>query len=305
MTITGLNGRVAVVTGAAGGLGRAAAVRLADEGVHIVAVDLDEAAAREVASALSTESIGVGADVTTESGVDSYLAAALDRFDAVDFHFLNAGIAGSTAPLVDVSVDEWDAVMAVNLRGPFLGVRGAFREFHKTGGHGAIVVTSSIAGLRGSNDLLAYTTSKHGVIGLVHGAAVYGGPIGVRVNGIAPGIVPTQIFGPAGRDDMIRRAGPHRCDGRDVRRRSPVRWRTCSATTPPTSPARSSRSTGAPTSRTPIATRAVRDCGMSPSPISTCCTGTVQRRPTDSSETKGAPRQQIMARGAPCVVATT
>lgn len=216
MTMTGLKGRVAVVTGAAGGLGRAAAVRLADEGVHIVAVDLDEAAAREVASALSTESIGVGADVTSESGVDSYLAAALDRFDAVDFHFLNAGIAGSTAPLVDVSVDEWDAVMAVNLRGPFLGIRGAFREFHKTGGHGAIVVTSSIAGLRGSNDLLAYTTSKHGVIGLVHGAAVYGGPIGVRVNGIAPGIVPTQIFGPAGRDDMIRRAGtsPLRRPGR-------------------------------------------------------------------------------------------
>ncbi len=207
MSMNGLSGKVAVVTGAAGGLGRAAATRLADEGVHVVAVDLDGAAATEVADRLSTPAVGVGADVSAEDGVNKYMTAAVDRFGTVDFHFLNAGIAGSVAPLVEVEAAEWDTVMAVNLRGPFLGVRAAFRQFHATGTSGSIVITSSIAGLRGSNDLLAYTTSKHGVIGLVHGAAVYGGPIGVRVNGIAPGIVPTTIFGPAGRDDMIRRAG--------------------------------------------------------------------------------------------------
>ncbi|MFC9980935.1 SDR family NAD(P)-dependent oxidoreductase [Gordonia sp. NPDC127522] len=207
MSMRGLGGKVAVVTGAAGGLGRAAAHRLADEGVHVVAVDLNDQAARGVAAELSTPSIGVGADVTTEVGVDTYMNAAVDRFSDVDFHFLNAGIAGSVAPVVEVSAAEWDSVMAVNLRGPFLGVRAAFRRFHETGSRGALVITSSIAGLRGSDDLLAYTTSKHGVIGLIHGAAVYGGPIGVRVNGIAPGIVPTAIFGPAGQEDMIRRAG--------------------------------------------------------------------------------------------------
>ena len=110
------------------------------------------------------------------------------------------------AARVDAEVDEWDAVMAANLRGPFLGTRAALRHFIKTGTTGSIVITASIASLRGAADLLAYTTSKHGVTGLVHGAAVYAGPIGVRVNAVAPGIVPTPIFGEAGIQDMKKRA---------------------------------------------------------------------------------------------------
>ncbi|MFT4468870.1 SDR family NAD(P)-dependent oxidoreductase [Arthrobacter sulfonylureivorans] len=207
MTHAGLKNKVAIVTGAAGGIGRATVQRLAEEGLKVVAVDLDVEAAEKTAAELPGEIIGVGADVATETGVGHYMEEALKAYGRIDFHHLNAGIAGSLADLVDVSVEEWDKVMAVNLRGPFLGVRAAFRQYLKTGTTGSIVVTASIAGLRGSNDLLAYTTSKHGVIGLVHGAAVYGGPIGVRVNGIAPGIVPTSIFGEAGRADMVRRAG--------------------------------------------------------------------------------------------------
>jgi len=206
MTLRGLTGKVAIVTGAAGGLGGATVHRLAEEGVNVVAVDLAESAAKEVAAAAPGRAIGVGADVSTEDGVDAYMRAAVGAFGRVDLHHLNAGIAGSLADLVDVSVDEWEKVMAVNLRGPFLGVRAAFRHYLERGGVGSIVVTSSIAGLRGSNDLLAYTTSKHGTVGLVHGAAVYGGPIGVRVNAVAPGIVPTPIFGEAGMADMRRRA---------------------------------------------------------------------------------------------------
>ena len=101
--------------------------------------------------------------------------------------------------------------MAVNVRGMFLGLRAAFRQFALQGGGGAIVTTGSIASLRGSADLLAYHASKHAVLGLMRCAAVYGGPLGVRVNAVAPGIVPTELFAAAGNatgggSDMVARA---------------------------------------------------------------------------------------------------
>ncbi|WP_238013251.1 glucose 1-dehydrogenase [Dactylosporangium sp. AC04546] len=207
----GIAGKVAVVTGASGGIGAATARRLADEGARVVAVDLDEDGVRGVASALPTEAIWVRADVSAEEGVSAYLDAALERFGRVDLHHLNAGIAGSFATLPELTVAEFDRVMAVNVRGVFLGVRAAFRQYAAQGGAGSIVITGSIGSLRGSADLLAYQTSKHAVLGILRGAAMYGGPLGVRVNAVAPGIVPTDLFAatPAvagGRDDMTRRA---------------------------------------------------------------------------------------------------
>lgn len=207
MTYAGLDGKVAIVTGGVGGIGSAVTERLSRAGARLVVVDLDGDRAKAAAAALPGEAIGVGADVATEAGVDAYMAAALDTFGAADLHHLNAGIAGRPGvQLTDAEVAEWDAVMGVNLRGPFLGTRAAFRHFIDRGIPGSIVITASIASLRGAQDLLAYTTSKHGVTGLIHGAAVYGGPIGVRVNGVAPGIVPTPIFGEAGIADMRKRA---------------------------------------------------------------------------------------------------
>jgi NAD(P)-dependent dehydrogenase (short-subunit alcohol dehydrogenase family) len=157
----------------------------------------------------------VGADVSDETGVDRYLDAAVSRFGRVDLHHLNAGIAGSLTAVPDLTAREFDRVMAVNVRGVFLGIRAAFRQFARQdpvpGNPGAIVITASIGSLRGSADLLAYQTSKHAVLGLLHGAAVYGGPLGIRVNAVAPGIVPTELFAatpdaPGGKDDMTRRA---------------------------------------------------------------------------------------------------
>jgi len=207
MTYAGLEGKVAIVTGGTGGIGSAVVDRLSAAGAKLVIVDLDEDRAKAAAAALKGEAIGVGADVSTEEGVERYLEAAVQTFGSADLHHLNAGIAGRPGvQLTDATVDEWDAVMGVNLRGPFLGVRNALRYFRDSGARGSIVVTASIASLRGAQDLLAYTTSKHGVVGLVHGAAVYAGPIGVRVNGVAPGIVPTPIFGEAGIQDMRKRA---------------------------------------------------------------------------------------------------
>jgi len=206
---------VAVVTGAAGGLGSASARRLAGEDARLVLVDLDGDRLAAVAAGLPGEVECVVADVSEEAGVERYMTAGLERFGRVDYHHLNAGISGSLAPIPELSAADFDSVIAVNLRGVFLGVRAAFREYERQpprpAGPGAIVLTASIASLRGSADLIPYQTSKHGVLGILRGAALYGGPLGIRVNAVAPGIVPTELFAgaagaPGGRDDMVQRA---------------------------------------------------------------------------------------------------
>ncbi|WP_396658330.1 SDR family NAD(P)-dependent oxidoreductase [Microbacterium sp.] len=205
------DGTVVVVTGAASGLGRASARRLSAEGARIVLVDVDEDGAQAVAESLEEESLVVRADVASEQDVAEYMRRAVARFGRVDHHHLNAGVFGSFVPLPDLTAAEFEQVMAVNVSGQFLGMRAAFRQFSAQRRAGAIVLTASIASLTGSADLLAYHVSKHAVAGLVHGGAVYGGPLGIRVNAVAPGIVPTELFASAaqtlgGKDDMTARA---------------------------------------------------------------------------------------------------
>ena len=202
MTFSGLAGKVAVVTGGASGIGAATAERLLAEGANVVAVDLERADVR--------------ADVSTEDGVDTYMQAAVDRFGRVDLYHLNAGIAGTLAPIPEVSAEEFDQVFAVNVRGVFLGLRAAFRQFARQGTGGAVVTTASLAGLRGGADLVPYHASKHAVIGLTRCAAVHGGQLGVRVNAISPGIIPTGLLsrpdgtatGAGGADSRARASTP-------------------------------------------------------------------------------------------------
>ncbi|MHA6615975.1 SDR family NAD(P)-dependent oxidoreductase [Pseudonocardia sp. DLS-67] len=206
-----LDGKVCLITGAAGGLGSATARRLAAEGVRLVLVDVDGDRLAALAEELPGPVLVRTGDVASEADVDAAVAAGVAEFGRIDLHHLNAGIPGPLVRLPDLSVADWDRVMGINLRGVFLGVRAAFRQYEAQEGGGAIVLTASIASLRGSDDLLAYQASKHGVLGLLKGAALYGGPIGVRVNAVAPGIVPTALFagagtGPGGGDDMARRA---------------------------------------------------------------------------------------------------
>jgi NAD(P)-dependent dehydrogenase (short-subunit alcohol dehydrogenase family) len=205
------DGRVALVTGGASGIGRASAERLADEGARLVIVDTDGDDAQHVANTLPTEAIAFCADVSDEDQVDAYIAAGVGSFGRIDLHHLNAGIFGSLTLLPDLPAAEFDRVMAVNVRGQFLGLRAAFRQYQRQRSCGSIVLTASIASLTGSADLLAYQVSKHAALGLVHGGAVYGGPLGIRVNAVAPGIVPTNLFAAAataagGKNDMERRA---------------------------------------------------------------------------------------------------
>lgn len=206
-----LEGKVAVVTGAARGLGRASAQRLAAKGANVVAVDVQGDALADVVASLATESIALEGDVADPETTVRYMAAGLRTFGHVDLHHLNAGIFGSFTPLPDLETEEFDRVMGVNVRGQFLGLRAAFRQYRAQRSGGAVVLTASIASLTGSADLLAYQVSKHAVVGLIRAGAMYGGPLGVRVNGVAPGIVPTDLFADAasavgGKNDMERRA---------------------------------------------------------------------------------------------------
>jgi NAD(P)-dependent dehydrogenase (short-subunit alcohol dehydrogenase family) len=194
MAFNGLAGKVGLVTGAGSGIGAAVAARLAAEGVRVVAVDSDGAAAARVAGSLGGEALAVTADVSREDEVERYMEAAVARFGRVELYHLNAGISGPLSPLPDVSVDDFDRVMGVNARGVFLGMRAAFRQLARQGGGGAIVTMSSLAGFRGGADLIPYHASKHAVTGLTRCAAVYGGPLGIRVNAVAPGIVPTNLL---------------------------------------------------------------------------------------------------------------
>lgn len=203
--------QVVVVTGAGSGLGRASAIRLSSEGAHVVAVDINRETVQGVVDHLPTKSIAVEADISDELAVQRYMERAVEEFGRVDLYHLNAGIFGSFATPVNLGVDEFDEVMRVNVRGQFFGLRSAFRQYQTQASVGAICVTASIASLAGSADLLAYQTSKHAVVGLIHGTAVYGGPLGIRVNGVAPGIVPTELFAGAastkgGKNDMVQRA---------------------------------------------------------------------------------------------------
>jgi NAD(P)-dependent dehydrogenase (short-subunit alcohol dehydrogenase family) len=190
----GFEGKVAVVTGGASGIGAAVVRRLADDGARVVLVDANGDGAGELANALEGEIHAVEADVSSEAGVHAYMHEAVDRFGRIDLYHLNAGIAGAPVSLVDATIEDFDRVLAVNVRGIFLGLREAFRQFAAQGSTGSIVTSASICSFGGSSDLVAYHASKHAILGLMRSGAIVGGPLGIRVNAVAPGIVPTNLL---------------------------------------------------------------------------------------------------------------
>lgn len=195
MGLRGIDGRTAIVTGAASGIGEATARRLSEEGARVVCVDRDEHV-EAVCASLEGDGIAVVADVSIEAEVEGYMQAALERYGAVELVFLNAGITGPFASFFDVTTEDFDEVIAVNLRSVFLGIRSALRQLRAQERGGAIVATSSLAGLRGNQMIVPYVAAKHGVIGLVKTAALSGGPLGIRVNAICPGMIETGFMRP-------------------------------------------------------------------------------------------------------------
>jgi NAD(P)-dependent dehydrogenase (short-subunit alcohol dehydrogenase family) len=188
-------GKVVVVTGAGGGIGRATAARLAAEGASLVLVDrvkqaLDET--RAVIERAGVPVVAVEADVTQWSDVQRYVAAASERFGGIDAFFNNAGILGAVSPLTEYPEAEFDRVLAVNVKGVWLGMKAVAPAMAARGG-GAIVNTASIAGLRGSPNLIAYTASKHAVVGLTRSAAIELVRRGIRVNAVCPAPIETPM----------------------------------------------------------------------------------------------------------------
>jgi len=189
-------GKVALVTGGANGIGRAAALGFARRGARVVVVDRDAAAGEAAAEAIrehGAEARFVAADVTRSAEVQAYVQATLDAYGAIDCFFNNAGIEGTFVPTAEYEEAVFDAVIAVNLKGVFLGLRHVLPVMLRQG-RGAVVNTASTAGLGGSPGLSAYVASKHGVLGLTRTAAGEVGGAGVRVNAVCPGPTDTRMI---------------------------------------------------------------------------------------------------------------
>jgi glucose 1-dehydrogenase len=201
-----LSNRVAVVTGASSGIGRATAIALAEDGARVVVADLQEES-RDGEQPSTTEAIAqhggetafVRCDVSRSADVTALFAVARERFRGVDILVNNAGVFVRNA-LTDVSEDEWDRVLSVNLKGYYLTARLAIPIMLERGGGGAIVNVGSIHGLLGTGMAASYCASKGGVDNLTRQLAVDYAPRGIRVNSVAPGTIETAMSKPF-RDD--------------------------------------------------------------------------------------------------------
>jgi NAD(P)-dependent dehydrogenase (short-subunit alcohol dehydrogenase family) len=189
-------GKVALITGGGGGIGRATAMGFALRGAKVIVVDAD-AAAGQASADLVTQRGGVAAfvqaDVTKAASVQDYVKATMAAYGRIDCFYNNAGIEGMVAPTQDYDEDMFDRVIAVNLKGVFLGMKYVLPVMLAQGS-GAIVNTASVAGLFGGPGMAAYVASKHGVLGLTKVASSDVAGQGVRVNAVCPGPVETRMM---------------------------------------------------------------------------------------------------------------
>jgi len=190
-----LDGKVAVVTGAAGVIGAATVRLMAARGARIVAIDRRAADLKVVTDELpaSSEALAVAADVTTEDDVASYVRAAVDTFGTIDIFYNNAGVEGEVKPITDYTLDAFRRVIDVNVIGVFLGLKHVLPVMLKQN-RGSIINTASIAGLLGSPQIAVYSASKHAVIGLTKSVAWECTGTGVRVNCVCPGLIDSRML---------------------------------------------------------------------------------------------------------------
>jgi NAD(P)-dependent dehydrogenase (short-subunit alcohol dehydrogenase family) len=190
-----LEGKVAVITGAGSGMAKASAAVFKREGAKVVAADVS-GAEKQTAAELGEGVVPFHCDVTKESDVEALMEHAVKTFGRLDIVLNVAGIAAG-GPIHDLTTEQYDKIMDVDLRGVFHGMKHGIRQMLKTGG-GSIINWSSVGGLMASPNTSAYTAAKHGVVGLTKVAAVEYGRRGVRVNCICPGFIHTEIMGAAG-----------------------------------------------------------------------------------------------------------
>lgn len=191
----GIDGKTAIVTGAATGIGAASAKRFAEEGARVVAADVNVEDGRETVAeieAVGGEAIFVETDVSKEADVASMVEVALDTYGSIELAHNNAGISHQTDFVEDMPTERWDRVVGINQRGVFLCMRAELPHIREAGG-GAIVNTASLAGLWAADGTSPYNSSKHGVVGLTRTAALEYADKGVRVNALCPGLTITPM----------------------------------------------------------------------------------------------------------------
>jgi NAD(P)-dependent dehydrogenase (short-subunit alcohol dehydrogenase family) len=206
-----LSGKVAIVTGGASGIGRATAELFVEEGARVVVADVDVERGEDVAARLGEGAVFQRTDVARAEQVQQLVDLAVERFGGLHVMFNNAGIPGGHGRFLDDDLGDFERVMAVNLFGVMVGSQRAARHMVKSGG-GSIINTTSIAALRPGGGVMTYRASKAGVIVFSQSLAIDLGPHGVRVNCIAPGLIPTGITN-YDMEPVIRRMQPLRRKG--------------------------------------------------------------------------------------------
>jgi NAD(P)-dependent dehydrogenase (short-subunit alcohol dehydrogenase family) len=194
-----LEGKVAIVTGGASGLGRATVMRFLAEGARVLVADLNEANGAETVAVAKAGGHGdsisfVRCDVAKEADVAATVAMAEKRFGRLDIAYLNAGVGGAFGPIAETSVEDWDYTFAVLTRSVFLGMKHASQAMKKHGDGGVILVTASIAGMVGGGGSHAYSAAKAAVISLTENVSAELAPHRIRVVGIAPGVISTPLL---------------------------------------------------------------------------------------------------------------
>jgi NAD(P)-dependent dehydrogenase (short-subunit alcohol dehydrogenase family) len=197
-----LKGRAAVVTGAAGGIGRASAQALAEAGARVVVADINLAGVEETAAMIGDQALPVQTDVADPAQCEALIQGSVEAYGAIDILFNNAGIAGATAYTANQSVEDWQRVIDINLSGVFYCTRFALPHMCQEG-RGVIINTSSVDGLNGMATLGPYTAAKHGVIGLTRTVAVEYGRENIRCVAICPGFVATPMTQHGLTDEMV------------------------------------------------------------------------------------------------------
>lgn len=185
--------RVAIVTGAARGIGAAMATRLAADGYRVVVADIDNEEAARTATRIGAAASPARVDVTNEASVRAMVADVLDRMGRIDALVNNAGIAGTSAPCWELPPGEWERVLAIDLSGVYYGCRAVLPHMRERGS-GRIVNIASIAGKEGNPNAVPYSAAKAGIIGLTKAVAKEVATSGILVNAVAPAVIETQIL---------------------------------------------------------------------------------------------------------------